>query len=241
MDDPPHACASDATALRAAANVALVAFDVDGTLVEHDRSDVIWQVLNRRYIGDSTINAERFRAFREGRLAYSEWVALDVQGWAQGGATREGIETAIREELRLVPHAHRVVHQLAGRGFVVAVVSGTLDIVLDVLFPDHPFAHVFTNRIAFSSEGHISGWSATPFDMEGKADALRMLSASLGLDPSRMAFVGDHLNDCAAMALVGCPVAYDPKHDDVRAGACRVLPRGRLDLLLDLLPTCPRS
>lgn len=240
MDDPPSASLPDLFAQQAR-NVSLVAFDVDGTLVEHDRGDVVWQVLNRRYIGDSSVNAERFRAFLDGRMSYAEWVALDVEGWMQGGATRDGIESAIREELRLVPHAHQVVHELARRGFVVAVVSGTLDIVLDVLFPDHPFSHVFTNRIAFGDDGAISGWNATPYDMGGKADALRMLSARLGVPTSRFAFVGDHVNDCAAMSIVGCPIAYDPKHDDVRAVARRVLPRGSLDRLLDLLPTCPSS
>jgi HAD superfamily phosphoserine phosphatase-like hydrolase len=241
MDDPPHARLPDVPPLPMAEDVALIAFDVDGTLVEHDGGDVVWQVLNRRYIGDSSVNAARFQAFLDGRMSYAEWVALDVQGWMQGGATREGIVSAIREELRLVPHASRVVHDLARRGFVVAVVSGTLDIVLDVLFPDHPFAHVFTNRISFGDDGRIAGWNATPYDMNGKADALRMLSSTLGLPTRRIAFIGDHVNDCAAMSLVGCPIAYDPKHDDVRAVASSVLPRGRLDLLLDLLPTCPRS
>ncbi len=241
MDDPPRASSRDLAAVRHADDVALVAFDVDGTLVEHDKGEVVWQVLNRRYIGDSSVNAARFRDFLDGRISYAEWVALDVRGWMQGGATRQGIEHAIRQELRLVPHAARVVHDLARRGFVVAVVSGTLDIVLDVLFPDHPFAHVFTNRISFGDDGRISGWSATPYDMGGKADALRMLATKLGLPTHRVAFVGDHVNDCAAMSLVGCPIAYDPKHDDVRAVASRILPRGRLDLLLDVFPTCPRS
>lgn len=239
MDHPPRP--PSVAAPPAADDVALVAFDVDGTLVEHDGGEVIWQVLNRRYIGDSSINAARYKAFLDGRLSYAEWVALDIRGWKEGGATRDGIASAIREELRLVAHASRVVHELARRGFVVAVVSGTLDIVLDVLFPDHPFAHVFTNRIMFGHAGEIASWQATPYDMAGKADALRMLSDKLGLPPRRIAFVGDHLNDCAAMAIVGCPIAYDPKHDDVRIAAHSVIPRGRLDLLLELLPTCPRS
>jgi phosphoserine phosphatase len=108
--------------------------------------------------------------------------------------------------------------------------------VLDVLFPDHPFHHVFTNKIEFDAQGGITGWQATPYDMDGKAEAVQLLATRLGLDLGQVAFVGDNVNDCAAMKLAGLPIAYDPKHDSVRAAARSVLPRGSLDGLLGLLP-----
>jgi phosphoserine phosphatase len=219
--------------------VRLVAFDVDGTLVENENGWVVWQVLNRRYLGDETINARRFRAYLDGEMSYAEWVRLDIEGWKAGGANRAGIERAIREHLRLTPHSERVLRELKRRGYVLAVVSGTLDIVLEVLLPEHPFSHVYTNRIAFDEAGEIAGWEATPYDMGGKADALRMLAASLGLSPAELAFVGDHVNDRAALELVGFPVLYDPKHEQLEALARHVLPAGRLDLLLDLFPAPP--
>lgn len=218
------------------ADVRLVAFDVDGTLVEHDRGLVVWQVLNRRFIGDSSINAERYQAFQRGEISYAEWVRLDIEGWRNGGATRANIEEAIRGELRLVPGAREVTCELARRGYHVVVVSGTIDILLHTLLPEHPFSHVFTSRIEFAADGAIQDWTATPYDMDGKADALRLLARTTGIDVRQFAFVGDHLNDCAALRLVGCPIAYDPKHEDVRASAKHVLPSGQLALLLDLFP-----
>ncbi len=217
-------------------DVRIVAFDVDGTLVEHDGGLVVWQVLNRRFIGNAKLNEERFRAFRAGEISYPEWVGLDISGWQEDGATRDQIALAIRHELRLVPGAREVTSTLADRGYLVVVVSGTLDIVLDTLFPEHPFDRIFTNRIRFDDEGLISDWTATPFDMAGKAEALRMLSREIGVDVSRFAFVGDHFNDLDALGLVGCPIAYDPKDDAVRACARHVLPRGELRRLLRLLP-----
>jgi len=218
--------------------VRLVAFDVDGTLVEHDRGLVIWQVLNDLYVGDCALNGERYRQFLAGELTYAEWVRLDVEGWRDGGASRAGIEDAIRENLRLVPFAREVTGELRARGYTLAVISGTLDVVLDVLLPDHPFHHVYTNRIEFDEAGLISRWHATPYDMDGKADAVRVLSAKLGIETSHIAFVGDNVNDCSAMKLVGRAVAYDPKHQSVQSLAHRVLPRGSLPGLLELLPGC---
>ena len=51
------------------------------------------------------------------------------------------------------------------------------------------------NRIEFGAGGEISGWTATPFDMEGKREGLEALARQIGTTPDRCAFVGDHLND----------------------------------------------
>jgi phosphoserine phosphatase len=220
--------------------VRLVAFDVDGTLVENDHGLVVWQVLNDLYVGDGALAEDRFRQFLSGELSYPEWVRLDVEGWRNGGATRSGIEAAIRTHLRLVPSAREVTGELRRRGYTLAVISGTLDVVLDVLFPNHPFQHVYTNRIEFDDAGAISAWQATPYDMDGKAQAVMVLSSSLSIEPRHIAFVGDNINDCSAMKLVGRAVGYDPKHEQVRSLAHCILPRGGLHGLLDLLPGCPR-
>ena len=216
--------------------IRVVAFDVDGTLVEHENGLVVWQILNRLFIGNAELNAERFRAFQVGDITYEEWVALDIEGWRDGGATRQAIESAISSELRLVPGAREVTAELKRRGFRLIVVSGTLDIVIDTLFPEHPFDRIFSNRIRFDDDGAIGGWTATPFDMAGKAEALRILSRASDIPTESFAFVGDHVNDLDALALAGCPIAYDPKDEAVRRSAKHVLPAGQLSRLLDLLP-----
>jgi phosphoserine phosphatase len=230
-----------APAMEPCDDVRLIAFDVDGTLVENDHGLVVWQVLNERFVGDAALNAGRYRAFLAGTLSYAEWVRLDMEGWQSGGATRASIEQEIRKHLRLVPDARQVTSELRRRGYALAVISGTLDVVLDVLFPDHPFDHVFTNRIEFEPQGRICGWQATAYDMDGKADAVRLLSSRLGIAAQNIAFVGDNINDCAAMQLVGQPIAYDPKHERVSSLARHVLPRGGLAGLLELLPARTRA
>ncbi|MFW5741111.1 MAG: HAD family hydrolase [Myxococcota bacterium] len=220
-------------------SVRVVAFDVDGTLVEHDSGLVVWQVLNRLFIGNAELNAERFRSFRDGELTYEQWVRLDIEGWRDGGATRAAMQEAIRAELRLVPGAQQVTSALRARGYRVVVVSGTLDIVLDTLFPEHPFDRIYSNQIRFDERGGIQDWTATPFDMAGKAEALRLLSSESGVPTDAFAFVGDHINDLHALRLVGCPIAYDPKDESVRKSAKHVLSPGELHRLLDLLPGPP--
>ena len=228
--------ASPSSARAASRPVDVVAFDVDGTLVTHAEGRVVWQILLERFGCPEGSSSGRYRAFLDGSITYAEWVDLDVGDWAAAGATRAQIARAVEEELALTEGAREVVGELKARGYHLAVVSGTIDVVLDVLFPDHPFELVFTNRIAFAADGQIASWQATPYDMDGKRAGLAEIAARLGVAPARCAFVGDNVNDLSAMELAGLAVAYDPKHPSVQRAAEVVLPAGRLWDLLDLLP-----
>jgi phosphoserine phosphatase len=212
----------------------LVCFDVDGTLVTHPREKVVWQVLNERFSGSDEANADRFERYRRGEITYPAWVALDVGDWVRAGATR----TAILEgfsDLRLVGGARRTLAALKGAGCRLAVISGTLDLCLDALFPDHPFDEVYTNRIWFAEDDSIAGWEATPFDMEGKAKALREIAAREGIPLDRCAFVGDHTNDVAAALEAGLSIAFNPKSREIEDAVDLVFRGDDLSVLLPSL------
>jgi phosphoserine phosphatase len=213
----------------------LIAFDVDGTLVEHPEEKVVWQLLNRRFLGEDTINETRLRAYREGMITYDQWVALDVSDWQRCSATREQVIQALRD-LSLVPGARETVEALRDRGYPLAVISGTLDITLDLLFPDHPFEEVHTNRLVFDDDGRLVGWQATPFDMDGKARALREMAARRGIGPDRCAFVGDHLNDVEVARLAGLSIAFRPKSSELREVADVVVEDRDLRAILEYFP-----
>jgi phosphoserine phosphatase len=44
--------------------ISLIAFDVDGTLVDHPEGKVIWELLNRRFMGDDRMNHQRYRDYQ---------------------------------------------------------------------------------------------------------------------------------------------------------------------------------
>jgi len=188
----------------------LVAFDVDGTLVEHPEGKTVWQVLNEALTGSGDQNRERLAMYHAGTLSYADWVSLDVGAWRDVGATRDALVAAFGP-LRLVDGARETMDALKHEGARLAVISGTLDLLLDTLFPDHPFDDVYTNRLTFDQAGKIASWWATPFDMDGKAEALRAIARREEVPLSRCAFVGDHSNDLSAARIAGFTVAFNPK------------------------------
>jgi phosphoserine phosphatase len=202
--------------------ISLIAFDVDGTLVDHAEGKVIWELLNKRFAGDDTVNHTRYRDYKAGRIDYPTWVALDVESWIAAGATRDEIVEVVRK-LAPLHGAADTLHRLRGKGYILAVISGTLDIVLEEFFPDHPFSQVFTNHLHFDHQGLLSGWEATPYDMDGKARALRHLAELYNLPVSRCAFVGDNVNDLGVARIAGFTVAFNPKTPELEALAHAVV------------------
>lgn len=210
----------------------LVAFDVDGTLVNHPEDKTVWEVLNHRFTGSEDQNVGRYDLYKRGKISYAEWVAMDIGSWRDAGATRETI-TGSFGALTLVEGARETLAALKSQGARLAVISGTLDVMLHTLFPDHPFDEVYTNHIAFDAEGRIAHWRATPFDMDGKGIALRSIALREDIPLSRCAFVGDHANDLAAARLAGFSIAFNPKDVELEAAASAVV---RSRDLRDILP-----
>jgi phosphoserine phosphatase len=212
----------------------LICFDVDGTLVRHPSGKVIWEILNRRFTGDDSVNAERHRWYDEGKITYPQWVEMDVQGWIDAEATRGDIVDAIRE-FEHFEGAHRTLYELKRRGARLAVISGTLDVVIDTMFPEHPFDDIYSNRLLFDERGRLTGWQATPFDLEGKPVALRELSKKHAVSLARAAFVGDGANDVPMVGVAGCVVAFNPRSRELERRANHVVREPNLSLLLDLI------
>jgi phosphoserine phosphatase len=159
---------------------------------------------------------------------------MDVQGWIDARATRDEIVDAVRE-FEHFDGAHRTLFELKRRGARLAVISGTLDVVIDTLFPERPFDDVYSNRLVFDARGRLTGWEATPFDLEGKPVALAELSEKHGVALARAAFVGDGANDIPMVGVAGCVVAFNPRSTELARRATHVVREPDLSRLLDLI------
>jgi phosphoserine phosphatase len=204
-------------------NYPLVCFDVDGTLV--DDTIFIWQTLHDHFATDPVLRKRAHDDFFAKRITYADWFHWDLKLLSDAGATEAGIREVLAM-LRPIGGAREALLELHARGYTLAIVSGSLDIVVAHLFSDIPFAHVLVNHIAFDAGGRIAGGTPSPYDLEGKAAGLAELCRREGIPPSRTAFVGDNSNDLWIAKAAGLAIAFNCKSDDLRA-ACRVEVRER--------------
>jgi phosphoserine phosphatase len=199
----------------------LVCFDLDGTLV--DGTIFVWQTLHDYFQTDKVRRREAFEKAIRNEITYEEWFNCDLELLGERGATRDGVLAAIAP-MRLVPGAQETLTALKHRGLSLAVISGSLQIVLDSLSLDHYFAHVLINRILFDDRGRIVGGIPTKFDMARKAQGLEMIAAKESIPLESTVFVGDNYNDVAAMRAAGLGIAFNCKSEELARVADVVVP-----------------
>jgi phosphoserine phosphatase len=203
--------------------IALVAFDLDGTLV--DDTVYVWQTLHDHFRTDP---AERDRVRRDhyaGRITYEQWFEHDMRTLMAAGADRKTMNEALGS-MRLMDGSIETLETLRAAGIKTAVVSGSLDIVLRKFFPDGCFDDVLVSRVEFDVHGKVCGWQATPYDLERKSDGLRLIAGRMGIPIERCAFVGDNKNDVAVARAAGYAISFNSKSPELDA-VCDVVVRSR--------------
>ena len=151
----------------------LVCFDVDGTLIENVKFS--WQLFHDYFEIDQKRREEGRKAFERGDLTYEQWAEHDVELWKERKVTKQDFSDAIaHHQAKLVRGARETLGELKGNRMKLAVISGSLNVMLEHFLPDYErlFDDVYLSRLLFNKKGIISGVDATQYDNEHKATAL---------------------------------------------------------------------
>ncbi|MDI7267591.1 MAG: HAD family phosphatase [Myxococcota bacterium] len=207
----------------------LVCFDLDGTLVSG--MTYVWTAMHQRFGTDAVARQEAKEAFFAGRIAYEDWFDNDIELLRAAGATRALLLDLFRG-MPLVPGSRETLAALRAAGVRIAVLSGSVDLLLETALPGERFDHVLINRLRFDADGRLAGGSATPFDVDRKGEGIRELCRREGIGEDRCAFVGDNENDLSAAHAAGFSVAFDCKSERLARAASVVVPGGDLRAVL---------
>jgi phosphoserine phosphatase len=201
----------------------LVCFDLDGTLV--DDTIYIWNTLHSSFKTDSDRRRKAYNDFFAGRITYRQWFEHDLVLLREAGADRDRILRLI-DNLKPMTGAHELLHELKDRGHKIAIISGSLDIVVERLFGIECFHHVLINQIYFDERGKIKDGTHTPYDLDGKAAGLHELARREGIPITRTVFIGDNRNDIWVAKAAGLSIAFNCKSNQLRS-ICRMEVKGK--------------
>ncbi len=192
----------------------LICFDLDGTLV--DNTTFIWQTLHEYFGTDLKLRKEMAHNFLIGKITYSEWAGWEVNQWKKKGANKKRLRDAITS-LSLMKGAYDTLHEIKKRGYTIAIISGSLNIVIEKLIPDFKeyFKYILINRLFFDDKGEITGSKFTEYDMEKKADGLNYIAKQEGILLSECMFIGDNFNDMEIAKEAGFSIAFNSKSDEL--------------------------
>lgn len=190
----------------------LVCFDLDGTLV--DDTIFIWSTFHEYFQTDRAIREKSKQDYFERRISYDQWFETDLELLDQAGATRDAMIEVI-SGLRVMPGAHEVLGLLREQGRKLAIISGSVDLVVETLFADQKFDALLINKLHFNGQGRLSGGQPTAYDMENKAKGLKKVVEQFELSTEQAAFIGDNSNDIAIARTAGRSIAFNCKSEEL--------------------------
>ena len=190
--------------------VRLAAFDLDGTVLEHNSS---WVAIHRHF-GTEHEGAASLRLYTEGKIDYREFMRRDIASWPKG-VTR-GDVIRILSDYKLRREAPRVFEELRARGVETALVTSGIDILARDVARDLHIDHWVANGLKFDSEGRLLPKGVGRVDPTRKDVAYSRLLSRLGIPSKKTIAVGDTIYDLAFLksAALGFMLAHTTRVSD---------------------------
>lgn len=190
--------------------IELAAFDLDGTILEHNSS---WVALHKHF-GTEHEGAASLRLYTEGKIDYREFMRRDISSWPRG-VTRGEIKKVL-SDYRIRKEAPGVIDELRKRGIDIALVTAGIDMLAREVARDLGIGHWVANGLRFDRSGKLLPSGVGRVDPTRKDLAYGRLLGKLKVDPKKTIAVGDTIYDLAFLksAKLGFMLAHTTRVPD---------------------------
>ena len=213
---------------RALADFALLAMDMDSTLISIECIDEIADFAGRK----AEVAAVTAAAMR-GEIDWPESLRRRVAALTALDAA--ALESVYRERLRFNPGAERLVSAARKCGVKTLLGSGGFTYFTDRVRDKLGFDYAYSNELVVEG-GKLAGRVAGPLvDAAGKAAHVARLKRELGIDREKVIAIGDGANDLLMLEEAGTSIAYHAK-PIVKAKTTYALDYVGLEGVLGLFP-----
>ena len=190
--------------------IKLAAFDLDGTVLEHNSS---WVAIHRHF-GTEHLGAASLRLYTEGKIDYHEFMRRDIGTWPKG-TTKDEIR-GILSGYKIRAEAPEVFDELRARGIRTALVTSGIDMLAKEVANDLSIDHWVANGLRFDREGVLLPTGVGRVDPTRKDLAYKKFLLRVGVPPKKTVAVGDTIYDLAFLksARLGFMLAHTTRVAD---------------------------
>ena len=177
--------------------VRLAAFDLDGTVLEHNSS---WVAIHRHF-GTEHNGAASLRLYTEGKIDYREFMRRDISSWPKA-VTRDEI-VGVLSDYKIRREAPEVFRELRTRGIKTALVTSGIDILARDVATDLEIDHWVANGLRFGRDGKLLPRGVGRVDPTRKDIAYQRLLSRIRIPSKKTIAIGDTIYDLAFLKSAG--------------------------------------
>ena len=203
--------------------IKLVVFDLDNVIIDGEAIDEIGKLANV----EDDIAAITEKAM-QGEIDFETSIKDRVK--LLEGTSIEDIQK-VASELPLMPGAEDTIKGLKEKDVDVAIISGSFDVVADVIKEKIGVEIAYTNSFTVD-DGKLTGEVTGPLVSNSKLDVLKDHVEKAGITLENVVAVGDGANDISMIESAGCGIAFNAK-DAVKEKADIVVDEKDLTKVLD--------
>jgi phosphoserine phosphatase len=182
--------------------IKLVVFDLDNVIINGEGIDEIGKLAN---VQDKI--AEITEQAMNGDIDFETSINERVK--LLEGASVEEIKK-IADELPLNNGAEETIKALKDKGYEIAIISGSFDVIADSIKDKLNIDYLFTNSLS-EEDGKLTGEVTGPLVSGSKLDVLSDLLKEKDYDLADCIAVGDGANDISMLEGVGYGIAFNAK------------------------------
>ena len=196
----------------------LVAFDMDGVLLDHISS---WTWVHDAF---GVNNDESLVEFLNGSIDEKEFMRRDVALW-KNIDPMVNIRTiaGYLKDVPLIDGIQETVAALRWNGIRSVIISGGIDISAKMLFDEFGFDDYAANSLETDGDGCLTGEGIINVDLTDKGKKLRDFIEQFGTVPERTVSIGNSSTDIKMFENSGLSIAFNPIDDVTRNSADHVI------------------
>ena len=191
-------------------NIRLAAFDMDGTVLEHNSS---WVAIHQHY-GTGRKAATSLRLYTEGKIGYREFMHRDIASWPKNVTRNEIAE--ILSDYTIRREAPSTFRELRRRGMKTALVTSGIDILANKVAEELEIDYWVANGLKFDRLGILQPDGIGRVDPTRKNIAYQKLLSKVGIPNKQTIAVGDTIYDLSFLksASLGFMMAHTTRVPD---------------------------
>jgi len=206
--------------------IKLIAFDLDNVLIDGEAIDEIGKLM-----GVEAKISEITKKAMEGDLDFE--TALTERVALFKGASVENIKEVV-SKIPLMEGAEETIAELKKRGYKIATITGSFEIIASRMKNDLGLDYAFSN-ILHEEEGKLTGKVSGPLVKGSKAEVLKEIMEMEKVKAEESAAVGDGANDVSMLEEAGLGIAFNAK-PVLKEKADVVVEKRDLRELLEIFP-----